>query len=107
MVFAAARRFGPSFKLFFSADRGGAAFGYDLSPNEVADMVARYRDHPNQLRYHGRPVLSTFDGDAAWFRAIRSKIRQQTGENVFLVPSMFPSSRREVPNAEDVDALAA
>jgi len=107
MLFEAARRFGSDFKLFFSADRAGAPFGYDISADEAADMVVRYHDHPNQLRYQGRPVLSTFTGDPAWFQAIRAKIRQQIGEDVFLVPSFFPPSRHEVPNAQDLSELAS
>jgi hypothetical protein len=107
MMFEAAQRFGPNFKLFFSADRLGAAQGFDLSADEAADMVVQYHNHPNQLRYQGRPVLSTFTGDSVWFHAIRDKIRQQIGEDVFLIPSFYPPSRREVPNAQDLRELTA
>jgi glucan endo-1,3-alpha-glucosidase len=107
MLFEAAKRFGPDFTLFFSADPSGAKRGFNLSADEAADMVVRYRDHPNQLRYLGRPVLSTFAGDAKWFRSIRSKISQQTGEDVFLIPFFYPSSGHEVPNAQDRAELAA
>jgi glucan endo-1,3-alpha-glucosidase len=107
MLFEAARRFGPDFKLFFAADLAGAKMGFDLSADEAADMVVRYRDHPNQLRYQGRPVLNTFMGDSAWFRAIRTKIREKTGEDVFLVPFFYPSNGHEVPNQRDFEELTA
>ncbi len=74
MLFEAAKRFGPEFKLFFAADKAGARFGFDLSADEAADMVVTYRDHPNYFRYQGRPVLNTFMGDPEWFRSIRAKI---------------------------------
>src|SRR3954470_24114580 len=50
LLFEAARRFGPGFKLFFSPDH--------LTVDEVADMVATYGNHPGYFRYDGRPVLS-------------------------------------------------
>jgi glucan endo-1,3-alpha-glucosidase len=108
MLFEAARRFGPDFKLFFMADQAGAKMGFYLSADEAADMIARYRDHPNLFRYQGRPVMTTFLGEPDWFEDIRTKVRKTTGEDVFLVPSFYPAGdKHEVPTANGVAALIA
>lgn len=96
-MFEAARRHGPSFKLFFSADQ--------VSPEAAADMVVRHAQHANYFRHLARPVLSSFMGDAAWADAARAQIAKSTGENVFLVPFFYPPSRREVPTAGDIRRL--
>jgi hypothetical protein len=97
MLFEAARRFGPDFKLFFSPD--------GITADEAADMVVAYGDHPNQLRYEGRPVLSSFGGDNDWAKAVRAKIRERYRGGVFLVPFFYPRIKRQVLNAEDVQSL--
>jgi glucan endo-1,3-alpha-glucosidase len=96
-IFEAARRFGPAFKLFFSADQVPAA--------DAADMVNTHAKHPNYFRHLGRPVLSSFMGDAAWTDAVRAQIQTGIGENVFFVPFFYPPSRHEIPTANDVRRL--
>jgi glucan endo-1,3-alpha-glucosidase len=96
-LFEAARRFGPQFKLFFSADA--------ISADEAADMVVKYADHPNQFRYNGRPVLSSFTGSDQWARTVRAIVRERSGGDVFLVPYFFPPTMHETPSASDVSTL--
>ncbi len=57
LMYEAARQLGTGFKLFISAD-GGAQ-------SEIEDMVGTFRNHPNQLKLDGKPVLSTFGGEGA------------------------------------------
>jgi hypothetical protein len=97
MLFEAARRFGPEFKLFFSADR--------LTADEAADMVITYGNHPNQLRYQGRPVLSSFGGSNDWAQSIRSRLRERSGGDMFFVPFFFPPSNHAMTDAADIGAL--
>ena len=105
LLFQAAKRFGPDFKLFFAADRAGAPWGFNLSAEEAADMVMTYHEHPNYFRYQGRPVLNTFMGDADWFASIRSRIKQSSGEDVFLIPFFYPASGHEITDARDIADL--
>jgi len=60
LIYEAARRLDGGFLLFFSAD-----FATQLSLDEVADMVTTFGGHPNQFRWQGKPVLSTFAGEGA------------------------------------------
>jgi glucan endo-1,3-alpha-glucosidase len=96
-MFEAARRFGPSFKLFFSADQ--------VTAEDAADMVTRHAGHSSHFWHLGRPVLSSFMGDGAWTDAVRAQIKAGIGENVFFVPFFYPPSRRETPTASDVGRL--
>ena len=98
-LFEAAKRFGDSFKLFFSAD--------GVSADETADMIATYGDHPNQFRYDGRPVLSTFGSSADWIREVRAKVRARSAHEIYAVPFFFPPTMHTIPTADDVNALVA
>jgi glucan endo-1,3-alpha-glucosidase len=98
-LYEAARRFGPTFKLFFSAD--------GVTAEEAADMVITYGGHPNQLRQDGRPVLSSFGGDEGWVRSIQARLAELGAGPAFVVPYFFPPSRREVPRSSDVAALGS
>ncbi|HEY3333249.1 MAG TPA: endo-1,3-alpha-glucanase family glycosylhydrolase [Capsulimonadaceae bacterium] len=57
-MFAAAKELGTGFKLFFSADM----MGIRPVSLQMNDMVARYYDHPNQFRWHGKAVISAWAG---------------------------------------------
>jgi glucan endo-1,3-alpha-glucosidase len=93
-MFEAARRYGPSFRLFFSADQ--------VPAEAAADMVISYASHPNHFRHLGRPVLSSFMGDAAWSDDVRAQIKDAIGENVFWAPFFYPPSKHEIPTPADV-----
>ncbi len=101
MLFEAARRVGPEFKLFFSADQSG-----QLTPGEAADMVVSYRAHPNQLRRDGKVVLSSFVGNSEWVDAVRAKVRERVGDEIFVVPFFFPPSGNALPNGIEIRTLA-
>ena len=76
-------------------------------------MVLTYGNHPNQLRYAGKAVLSSFSGNDAWGQAIRAKIRERNGPEIFFVPffypsgfhGMFQSGFHEMRTAADVQSL--
>ena len=98
LMFRAAEGFGPRFRLFFSADQ--------LSAEDSADMLLAYANRPNYLRMAGRPVLSSFAGDAEWGRSLRKIVRERANSELFLVPFYFAPSRREPPTLVDIAAMA-
>jgi formylglycine-generating enzyme required for sulfatase activity len=53
-MYEAAKQLNTGFRLFISPD-GGAG-----SPDNVVDMITRFKDHPNQLKYNGKPVISSW-----------------------------------------------
>jgi len=59
-LYEAAQQLGTGFRLMISAD-----YCCGLSHDETRDMIETFRDHPNQFRYGGKPVLSTFAGEGA------------------------------------------
>lgn len=60
LIYEAAKQLGTGFLLMISAD-----YATGLTLEETRDMVATFRDHPNQFRWEGKPVLSTFAGEGA------------------------------------------
>ena len=54
LMYEAAKQLGTDFQLFVSLDGEALA--------ELQDVVRTLKDHPNQFRQDGRPVLSTFGG---------------------------------------------
>ncbi|MFH1498732.1 MAG: endo-1,3-alpha-glucanase family glycosylhydrolase [Verrucomicrobiota bacterium] len=57
-IYQAAAELGTGFQLLMSAD-----FATKLTFGEFVDMVESFRDHPNQFRHDGRPVISTYKGE--------------------------------------------
>jgi hypothetical protein len=96
MLFDAAKELGTDFKLFFSAD--------GVSPEEAADMVITFYDHPNQFRMDGKPVLSTFAGSSDWGNRIVGLIRA-VGKSVVFVPYYYPKKVTETPLQEHAEQL--
>jgi glucan endo-1,3-alpha-glucosidase len=80
-IFEAAASLPDPFKLFFSSD--------GLTPEETASMVSEFYDHPNMLRYQGKPVLSSYSGDDAWGKAVIAALAG-LGRPVVFVPFFFP-----------------
>jgi len=58
-IFQAAQELKNGFLLFMSAD-----FACQLPFDDFKDMVETYRNHPNLFRLEGRPLVSTFLGEA-------------------------------------------
>lgn len=81
-MYEAARQLGTGFRLFVSAD--GEAL------DEIPDIVRSLKDHPNQFRYNGRPVLSTFAGEGVDNAAGRERTRIAHAEGAVFVPYFYP-----------------
>ncbi|HEY3324599.1 MAG TPA: endo-1,3-alpha-glucanase family glycosylhydrolase [Planctomycetota bacterium] len=96
MIYEAAKALNSNFKLFFSAD--------GVAPEEAADMVLEFYDHPNQLRYKGKPVLSTFGGKTEWGKKIIELVRA-AGKDLVFVPYYYPKRVTELPQQEHVDQV--
>jgi Glycosyl hydrolase family 71 len=97
-LFKAAASLGSGFKLFFSAD--------GLPPSVVVEMVSEFYDHPNMLRVDGKPMLSTFDGDAEWARAFLTPLAQ-AGKPLTFVPFYYPQGHSKVFTPHSVTGLIA
>lgn len=100
-IYQAALELGTGFKLFFSVDFAGLK---RHPPGEfesyVLDMVKTYGRHPDQLRAHGRTVVSTFGGEQgiAWKKDVLAPLKA-AGHEVFLVPFFYPRPRvTELPD---------
>ena len=96
MIYEAAKQLGTGFKLLFSAD--------GVAPEEAADMVLSFYDHPNQFRHNGKPVLSTFAGSTEWGKKIVELIRA-AGRDVVFVPYYYPKPASEMPQQTHVDQV--
>ncbi|MCY3021322.1 MAG: endo-1,3-alpha-glucanase family glycosylhydrolase [Planctomycetota bacterium] len=96
LIYEAAKSLGTDFKVFFSAD--------GVAPEEAADMVFSFYDHPNQFRYKGKPVLSTFAGSTEWGNKIVELIRA-AGKEVVFVPYYYPKPASEMPQQSHVDQV--
>ncbi|MBM3501590.1 MAG: hypothetical protein FJX74_23290, partial [Armatimonadetes bacterium] len=109
LIYEAARRLDTGFLLFISADYAG-----DLTLEETRDMVASFRDHPNQFRHDGKPVLSTFSGEGADNNAGRELIAflgrefpdGEGARGVCFVPYYMPRpSITELPDKSHADQV--
>jgi glucan endo-1,3-alpha-glucosidase len=99
MIYEAARQLGTGFKLFISAD--GEAL------NEIPDIIRSFKAHPNQFRYDGKPVLSTFAGEGADNAAGRERTRIAHAEGAVFVPYFYPRPNiTETPTAQHAPQLA-
>jgi hypothetical protein len=70
---------------------------------ETRDMVESFRDHPNQFRVDGQPVLSTFAGGPAVSKFIKDAFRGTNG--VVFVPFYYPTPAVEHPEQQQVDQV--
>jgi glucan endo-1,3-alpha-glucosidase len=109
LIYEAARQLDSGFLLFISADYATA-----LSLAETRDMILSFRDHPNQFRREGKPVLSTFAGegaDNAHGREIIDFLDREFpdgrgGHDVCYVPYYYPRPNiTEIPQPEHVDQV--
>ena len=78
-IYEAAKQLGTGFKLAMAPE-------YMVQPfaDDVCDMVVKFKDHPNQLRHDGKPVLSGY-AQASMFPAAVAALEAK-GVDVFLVP---------------------
>lgn len=99
LLYEAARQLGTGFKLFVSAD--GEAL------NEIPDIIASFKEHPNQFRYDGKPVLSTFAGEGVDNAAGRERTRLAHEAGAVFVPYFYPRPNiTETPTAQHAAQVA-
>ncbi len=95
-MYEAARQLGTDFKLFVSAD-----YACDVSLDETRDMVETFRNHPNQFRHQGKPVLSTWDGGQKQADFIKKEF--QGDRAIVFVPCFLPRRNVDSPGASELD----
>ncbi|PPR02298.1 hypothetical protein CVT24_011636 [Panaeolus cyanescens] len=77
-AYAAAQRLGTGLKLFLSFD----FTEMDCHLSDFVDRVNRYKDHPNQFKVNGKPMVSSYEdclGNAGW-----AALKAQT--NAYVMP---------------------
>jgi len=81
-LYEAARQLDTGFRLAMAPE-------YSVQPfaGDVCDMVLKFKDHPNQLRHEGKPVLSGYCAPAMFRPAIEAL--KVEGVEVCLVPHAF------------------
>ena len=95
-MYEAAKQLGTDFKLFLSADYAGA-----LSLDETRDMIETFRNHPNQFRHQGKPVLSTWDGGQKQADFIKNEF--QGDRAIVFVPCFLPRRNVDNPGQSELD----
>ncbi|KAF9046563.1 glycoside hydrolase [Panaeolus papilionaceus] len=96
-AYEAAKLSGTGFKLFLSLDMTSLPCGSAQDAQNLRDLVKKYIDHPNQMQYDNKAVVSTFAGDTCTFGqgstpdAWRSQFTQHSDLNgkIYFVPSFF------------------
>ena len=66
-------------------------------------MVESFRDHPNQFRYDGKPVLSTFGGKREQTDFVRQEF--QGARAIVYVPFYYPRPAAEMPNQAQAEQV--
>lgn len=90
-IYQAAQELGTDFKLFISAD-----FATKLTFDEFKDMVESFRNHPNQFRHDGKPVISTFDRKRNLTESVAAEFQGDKG--IVFVPFYYPVPAVEIPD---------
>lgn len=83
-MYEAARQLGTGFQLFVSMDY---CCGNGL--DATRDALETFRDHPNQLKVAGKPVLSTYGGEGHEPKPAQDKIALVHRLGGFFVPFFF------------------
>ena len=86
-IYEAARQLGTGFALFVSMDY---CCGNYL--DETRDAIETFRDHPNQFKVGGRPVLSTYGGEGHTPQPAQEKIALVHSLGGFFVPFFFATN---------------
>ncbi len=97
-IYRAAEQLGSGFQLFPSAD-----FCCGLTDEEVAGMMRAVYDHPNQFRFEGRPLLSSFTGGEN-LKGISDRLAAE-GRPIAVVPYVFPLPPVEHPRGAQIDEV--
>ncbi|MFA6290810.1 MAG: glycoside hydrolase family 71 protein [Victivallales bacterium] len=97
-IYEAAQKLGTDFKLFISAD-----YASSLSLEETRDMVETFRNHPNQFRHQGKPVLSTWVGGRKEADFIRKEF--QGDRAIVFVPCFLSTGNADSFGLAEVNQL--
>ncbi len=109
LIYEAAKQLGTGFQLMISAD-----YASGLTLEETKDMIVSFRDHPNQFKWDGKPVLSTFCGEGADNKHGQEIIDMldrefpdgRGGRTVVYVPYYYPRPNiTEIPQPAHVDQV--
>ena len=99
LIYQAAKELDTGFRLFLSAD-----YATGLTLDETRDMIETFRDHPNQFRWQGKPVLSSFGGGRRITEFVKGP--EFRGERaVFFVPFYYPTPAAETPNRQQAEQV--
>lgn len=86
-IYEAAKQMGTGFQLFVSMD-----YCCGNSLDETRDAIETFRDHPNQFKVGGRPVLSTYGGEGHEPKPAQEKIALVRSLGGFFVPFFFATN---------------
>ncbi len=100
LLYQAAKELDTGFKLFISAD-----YASGLTLDETRDMIETFRDHPNQFRWQGKPVLSTFGGQGRNITEFVKGPEFQGEKAVCFVPFYYPKPAAEMPNQAQAEQV--
>ncbi|THH27989.1 hypothetical protein EUX98_g6196 [Antrodiella citrinella] len=93
--YQAAANSGTGFQLFPSFDMSVFPCGSADNAQTLVNYVNQYSGHPNQFKYDGRPLASTFSGESCSFgqgsaaQGWKSQFVDALGGNVYFVPAFF------------------
>jgi hypothetical protein len=99
LIYQAAKELGTGFRIFISAD-----YATGLTLDETRDMIETFRGHPNQFRWQGKPVLSTFGGGRRITEFVKGP-EFQGDRAVFFVPFYYPTPAAETPNRKQAEQV--
>ena len=88
MFFQAASECDFPFYLFLSADYN-ERIANPMRYDEILDFMSQYANHPNHLKFNGRPLLTTWLGSqegADYWKTIKQRLLSEHGISVFYVP---------------------
>jgi len=90
-IYQAAKELNSGFHLFLSPDLATLK----RLPENLSDMVERFADHPAQLRYGNKIVLSSYGGSPGIFAPLIQQLKDK-GRDIFFVPGLskapYPTS---------------
>ncbi|CED82064.1 Glycoside hydrolase, family 71 [Phaffia rhodozyma] len=98
-AYAAAEKYGSSFKIFISFDMSVFPCASASDAQAILSLATTYASHPNQATYDGKPIVSTFAGstctfgDSDWTAGftdqVKTPFKTSTGLDMFFLPSVF------------------
>lgn len=100
-MYEAARQLGTGFQLLISMD-----YCCGNSLQDTRDAFELVKNHPNQFRYDGKPVLSTYGGESRDPKTGQQKIELVKRLGGVFVPFFFPTSYAEHITLTDLDQLS-